>query len=138
MRKCQAALGLVERTKCSTAGGAVRMKVNDELMSCCLHAQDWSSARNACRAALPAYLVAYKVHEGPLLGLQYYTLGKIEWYLGNVSAAVGALREACRVLSVTHGEGHRLVCDVRQLLSEAEASLRHDQAAENAESRLDN
>lgn len=136
MRKCQAALELIERTKCSTAGGAVRMKVNDELMWCCLQAEDWSSARKACRAALPAYLVAYEVHEGPLLGLQYYTLGKIEWYLENVSAAVEALREACRILSITHGEGLRLVCDVRQLLSEAEASLRHDE--DNADWRLNN
>jgi hypothetical protein len=62
-------------------------------------------------------------HVSPLLGLQLYTLGKLQWHQRHTAAAVQALAEARSVLEATHGSDSQLVRELGMLLAEAQAEL---------------
>ncbi|PNY04645.1 histone-lysine N-methyltransferase ASHR1-like protein [Trifolium pratense] len=57
----------------------------------------------------------------PLLGLQYYTCGKLEWYLGDTEEAVKSLTTAVDILRITHGTNTPFVKELLMMLEEARA-----------------
>ncbi|KAL4196392.1 hypothetical protein AMTRI_Chr04g245940 [Amborella trichopoda] len=73
-----------------------------------------------CQLTIPVYQRAYPEFH-PLLGLQYYTCGKLEWFLGKTLNAVKSLTKAADILKVTHGATTPLVRDLMCLLEEARA-----------------
>ncbi|KAL4196394.1 hypothetical protein AMTRI_Chr04g245960 [Amborella trichopoda] len=73
-----------------------------------------------CQLTIPVYQRAYPEFH-PLLGLQYYTCGKLEWFLGKTLNAVKSLTKAADILKVTHGVTTPLVRDLMCLLEEARA-----------------
>ncbi|KAL3689824.1 hypothetical protein R1sor_016133 [Riccia sorocarpa] len=94
------------------------MRTRDALMKVCMSLNDWQSALRYCLLTLPAYERAYSVNS-PLVGLQYFSLGKLHWLLGNSREAVTALTRAKGILSVTHGSGSSLVRELTGTLQEA-------------------
>ncbi|KAJ6681709.1 HISTONE-LYSINE N-METHYLTRANSFERASE ASHR1 [Salix koriyanagi] len=54
------------------------MRTREELLKILMEVGDWREALAYCRLTIPGYQRVYpELH--PLLGLQYYTCGKIEW-----------------------------------------------------------
>ncbi|OMO50096.1 hypothetical protein COLO4_38232 [Corchorus olitorius] len=63
---------------------------------------DMQKALEYCRLTMPTYQRTYTgLH--PLLGLRYYTCGKLEWKNGNKEIAVEFLEKAVDILQYTHG-----------------------------------
>ncbi|CAM6120160.1 unnamed protein product [Calypogeia fissa] len=96
------------------------MRTRDSLLKICMSLQDWTAAQLYCQMTIPAYERAYSSHS-PLLGLQYFTLGKLEWFLSNTKEAVEALTQAMEILSITHSSSSILVLELSSLLHEARA-----------------
>ncbi|GMN39708.1 hypothetical protein TIFTF001_008947 [Ficus carica] len=57
----------------------------------------------------------------PLLGLQYYTCGKLEWLLGDTENAVESLTNAVDILRITHGTTSPFMKELFLKLDEARA-----------------
>ncbi|KZV33046.1 histone-lysine N-methyltransferase ASHR1-like [Dorcoceras hygrometricum] len=57
----------------------------------------------------------------PLLGLQYYTSGKLEWLLGDTEEAVKSLTKAWDALRITHGTKTPFMMELASKLEEAHA-----------------
>ena len=55
----------------------------------------------------------------PLLGLQLYTLGNLNYELGRHDLGAKQLTRALRILRVTHGAQAPLVCGLQALLLDA-------------------
>ena len=118
------------------------------LFSCLVSAQCWQDACNVGRKLLqhlpclflstthPPVLFVICVFfsadvypEGwPLLGVQQFLQGKLEWLLQNTEKAFRALREAVLCLSLTHPEGCPLMVELRQLLHDVETERGHRDA----------
>ncbi|KAL2631968.1 hypothetical protein R1flu_016654 [Riccia fluitans] len=94
------------------------MRTRDALMKICMSLKDWQSALRYCLLTLPAYERAYSL-KSPLVGLQYFSLGKLQWFLGNSLEAMRALTRAKGILSVTHGSSSSLVRELSGTLQEA-------------------
>eukprot|EP00249_Psilotum_nudum_P015021 c25124_g1_i1 orf=280-1665(-) len=105
------------------------MRTYDDLLKVCMSLEDWTSALKYCRHSISIYQKAYPPCH-PLLGLQFYTCGKLEWYLGNAKEAVKAMSRAMEILEVTHGSQSELVRNLCSALREAQAEdayLQHHQ-----------
>ncbi|WJX33102.1 hypothetical protein P8452_21348 [Trifolium repens] len=73
-----------------------------------------------CKLTIPIYRRVYPaVH--PLLGLQHYTCGKLEWYLGDTDEAVKSLTKAVDILRITHGTNTPFLKELLMMLEEARA-----------------
>ncbi|XP_058190033.1 histone-lysine N-methyltransferase ASHR1 isoform X1 [Rhododendron vialii] len=55
------------------------MRTRETLLKMLMELQDWKEALAYCRSTIPVYQRAYPGFH-PLLGLQYYTCGKLEWF----------------------------------------------------------
>ena len=53
-----------------------------------------------------------------MVGLQYFTHGKLAWYLQHTEIAYKSLNKASEILMVTHGQSHSLVQQLMELLSQ--------------------
>ncbi|KAH9572654.1 hypothetical protein CY35_02G163000 [Sphagnum magellanicum] len=100
------------------------MRTHDNLLKIYMDVQDWTAALEHCRETIPSYKRAYSSFS-PLLGLQFYTLGKLAWLKGNTAEAIGALKSALHILQVTHGSGPPLVQSLSSTLNEALAEAAH-------------
>ncbi|KAJ7513608.1 hypothetical protein O6H91_23G006300 [Diphasiastrum complanatum] len=98
------------------------MWTHDNLLKICMSEQDWQSALDYCRLTIPAYERIYPQFH-PLLGLQFFALGKLEWYLGNTVEAIKALTTARDILAVTHGSHGNFFQGLLSTLHDAQASL---------------
>jgi hypothetical protein len=75
---------------------------------------------NCCSLSRRKYYREYH----PLLGIHYLKLGKINLYLNKFAEALDMLKNAERVIRVTHGERHTLYRDqLVPLLCQAEGEL---------------
>ncbi|MCO5604257.1 hypothetical protein L7F22_058420 [Adiantum nelumboides] len=97
-----------------------RIKTYDNLLKVCMSMEDWTSSLSYCHKAIPVYERVYLPNH-PLLGLQYYTCGKLEWYQGKTVEAVKSYRQALAILNITHGCDSELVKSLKGALQEAEA-----------------
>ncbi|XP_073352215.1 histone-lysine N-methyltransferase ASHR1 isoform X3 [Aegilops tauschii subsp. strangulata] len=64
--------------------------------------QDWQTALMYCRLTIPVYERVYPPFH-PMVGLQFYTCGKLEWLLEYTEDALKSLTRAADVLRITHG-----------------------------------
>jgi SET and MYND domain-containing protein len=67
---------------------------------------------------------AYPRHH-PLIGLQYYTHGRLAWLNKHTSIAVASFEKARINLPISHGAQHRLVHDLNATWNEAREELHH-------------
>jgi tRNA-specific 2-thiouridylase len=70
---------------------------------------------------------------GPLLGLQWATVGRLRWAAGEGAAAAEAYERALACLRVSHGADHQLVGELAQSSREAQAEAAHAARARELE-----
>ncbi|KAL1309940.1 histone-lysine N-methyltransferase ASHR1 [Arachis ipaensis] len=96
------------------------MRTREKILKSLMELEHWSEALAYCKLTIPVYQSAYPaIH--PLLGLQYYTCGKLEWYLGETEEAVKSLTKAVDILRITHGTNTHFVTELLMKLEEARA-----------------
>lgn len=96
------------------------VQTSDALLRVCMSLQDWPAAASWCERTLPAYETCLP-QPSALYGLQLFTLAKLKWFLEDAEGCFSSVRRACEVLSVTHGESHRLVLEAKDLCLQAQA-----------------
>ncbi|KAL6296880.1 hypothetical protein ACE6H2_005022 [Prunus campanulata] len=105
------------------------MQTREKLLKILMELEDWSEALAYCRLTIPVY---QRVYPGchPLLGLQYYTCGKLEWLLGDTENAVKSLTKAVDILRITHGTSAPFMKDLFARLEEARAEASYKFSSE--------
>ncbi|XP_008233908.1 PREDICTED: histone-lysine N-methyltransferase ASHR1 [Prunus mume] len=105
------------------------MQTREKLLKILMELEDWSEALAYCRLTIPVY---QRVYPGchPLLGLQYYTCGKLEWLLGDTENAVKSLTKAVDILRITHGTSTPFMKDLYVRLEEARAEASYKFSSE--------
>ncbi|PIN12988.1 putative histone tail methylase containing SET domain [Handroanthus impetiginosus] len=106
------------------------MRTRETLLKIFMELQDWRAALSYCRLTIPTYEKVYpRCH--PLLGLQYYTCGKLEWLLGETQAAVRSLTKASDILRITHGTKTPFMIELASKLEEAHAEASYMLRSQN-------
>nr|XP_027190031.1 histone-lysine N-methyltransferase ASHR1 isoform X2 [Cicer arietinum] len=96
------------------------MQTREMILKSLMKLEHWREALAYCKLTIPIYQRVYPaVH--PMLGLQYYTCGKLEWYLGDTEEAVISLTKAVDILRITHGTNTPFVKELLVMLEEARA-----------------
>ncbi|XP_031390525.1 histone-lysine N-methyltransferase ASHR1 isoform X2 [Punica granatum] len=96
------------------------LQPREKLLKMLMEVEDWKEALAYCRITIPIYERIYPtIH--PLLGLQYYTCGKLEWLLGDSDVALKSLGKAVDILRVTHGTSTPFMKELMMRLEEARA-----------------
>ncbi|KAH1255896.1 Histone-lysine N-methyltransferase ASHR1 [Glycine max] len=94
------------------------MHTREKILKSLMELEHWTEALAYCKLTIPFYQRVYPaVH--PLPGLQYYTCGKLEWYLGDTEEAVKSLTKAVDILRITHGTNTPFMKDLLMKLEEA-------------------
>lgn len=96
------------------------MQTREKLIKILMELEDWKEALAYCRLTIPVYQRVYPQFH-PLLGLQYYTCGKLEWFLGDTENAIKSLTKAVEILRITHGTNSPFMKELILKLEEAEA-----------------
>ncbi|WOH00595.1 hypothetical protein DCAR_0519963 [Daucus carota subsp. sativus] len=96
------------------------MRTRETILKISMELQDWEEALAYCKLTIPVYERVYPEHH-PLLGLQYYTCGKLEWLLGNTEDAIKSLTKAVKILRNTHGKNSPFTKELLSKLEEAQA-----------------
>lgn len=96
------------------------MHTRESLLKIFMELNNWKEALVYCKLTIPIY---EKVYPGchPMLGLQYYTCGKLEWLLGETYNSVRSLTKALDILRVTHGINTPFMKELLVKLEEARA-----------------
>nr|XP_020190671.1 histone-lysine N-methyltransferase ASHR1 isoform X3 [Aegilops tauschii subsp. strangulata] len=84
--------------------------------------QDWQTALMYCRLTIPVYERVYPPFH-PMVGLQFYTCGKLEWLLEYTEDALKSLTRAADVLRITHGTQSQFMKELFGKLEEARAEV---------------
>ncbi|KAK9216119.1 hypothetical protein WN944_008126 [Citrus x changshan-huyou] len=92
-------------------------KIASEIL---MELEDWKEALAYCQLTIPVYQRVYPQFH-PLLGLQYYTCGKLEWFLGDTENAIKSLTKAVEILRITHGTNSPFMKELILKLEEAQA-----------------
>ncbi|KAJ6997806.1 histone-lysine N-methyltransferase ASHR1 isoform X1 [Populus alba x Populus x berolinensis] len=101
------------------------MRTREELLKILMELGDWREALAYCRLTITGYQRVYpELH--PLLGLQYYTCGKIEWLLGYTEDAIKSLTRAVDILRITHGTSSPFMKELMTKLDEARAEASYN------------
>lgn len=101
------------------------MRTQEELLKILMELGDWREALAYCRLTITGYQRVYpELH--PLLGLQYYTCGKIEWLLGYTEDAIKSLTRAVDILRITHGTNSPFMKELMTKLDEARAEASYN------------
>ncbi|CAI9764046.1 unnamed protein product [Fraxinus pennsylvanica] len=106
------------------------MRTRETLLKILMELQDWKQALVYCRLTIPIYIRAYPPFH-PLVGLQYYTCGKLEWLLGETEEAVKSLTKALNVLRITHGTKNPFMMELLSKLDEAHAEASYKRSSQN-------
>ncbi|ESR47366.1 hypothetical protein CICLE_v10001105mg [Citrus x clementina] len=96
------------------------MQTREKLIKILMELEDWKEALAYCRLTIPVYQRVYPQFH-PLLGLQYYTCGKLEWFLGDTENAIKSMTEAVEILRITHGTNSPFMKELILKLEEAQA-----------------
>ncbi|CAN1239993.1 Histone-lysine N-methyltransferase ASHR1 [Linum grandiflorum] len=98
----------------------ILVQTRESLIKRLMDEEDWQGALEYCKLTIPVYEKVYP-ESHPLLGLQYYTCGKLEWLLGDTENAIKSLTNAARILGITHGTDTPFVKEILLKLEEARA-----------------
>ncbi|KAK1384417.1 histone-lysine N-methyltransferase ASHR1 [Heracleum sosnowskyi] len=96
------------------------MRTRETILKISMELQDWGEALAYCKLTIPVYERVYPGHH-PLLGLQYYTCGKLDWLHGNTEGSIKSLTKAVKILRNTHGERSPFTEELLSKLEEAHA-----------------
>ncbi|KAK0576617.1 hypothetical protein LWI29_020596 [Acer saccharum] len=96
------------------------MQTREKLIKILMEREDWIQALACCRLTIPVYQRIYPGFH-PLLGLQYYTCGKLEWLLGDTENTIKSLTKAVDILRITHGTSSLFMKELLMKLEEAHA-----------------
>ncbi|XP_062076777.1 histone-lysine N-methyltransferase ASHR1-like isoform X2 [Humulus lupulus] len=102
------------------------MQTRDKLLKMFMELQNWHEALSYCRMTIPVYERVYPSFH-PLLGLQYYTCGKLEWFLGETENGVKSLTKAVDILKISHGTNTPFMKELLMKLDEARAEASYKQ-----------
>ncbi|KAL3641315.1 Histone-lysine N-methyltransferase ashr1 [Castilleja foliolosa] len=108
------------------------MRTRETLLKILMELQEWKEALSYCRLTIPTYERVYPSCH-PLIGLQYYMSGKLEWLLGETEAAVRSLTKALDVLRITHGTKTSFMMELMSKLDEARAEASYMLRSRNGE-----
>nr|POE93727.1 histone-lysine n-methyltransferase ashr1 [Quercus suber] len=100
------------------------MQTREKVLKILLELQNWREALAYCKLTIPVYQRVYPGFH-PLLGLQYYTCGKLEWFLGDTEDAIKSVTKAMDILRITHGTNTPFMRDLLMKLEEAHAEASH-------------
>uniref|UniRef100_A0A0D9ZC67 MYND-type domain-containing protein n=1 Tax=Oryza glumipatula TaxID=40148 RepID=A0A0D9ZC67_9ORYZ len=101
------------------------LHTRETLLKIYMELQDWQTALMYCRLTIPVYERIYPPFH-PMIGLQFYTCGKLEWLLEYTEDALMSLTRAADILRITHGTKSEFMKELLGKLEEvrAEASFR--------------
>lgn len=108
------------------------LRTRETLLKTFMEIQELREALEYCRLVLPVYQRVYPRYH-PLLGLQYYTCGKLEWYLVQTEEAVQSLSKAVDILRITHGASTPFIRDLLMKLEEARAEASYNLSSKTDE-----
>ncbi|KAJ0976043.1 hypothetical protein J5N97_018008 [Dioscorea zingiberensis] len=102
------------------------MRTRENLVKILMELKDWRSALIYCQLTIPVYQRVYTENH-PMLGLQYYTCGKLEWLLELTDDALKSFTKAVNILRITHGTSTAFMRELLNKLEEAraEAAYKH-------------
>ncbi|XP_020257027.1 histone-lysine N-methyltransferase ASHR1 isoform X2 [Asparagus officinalis] len=104
------------------------LRTRDTLLKILMELKDWEGALTYCKLTIPIYQKVYReIH--PMLGLQYYTCGKLEWLLEHTEDALKSFTQAADILRVTHGTSSPFMRELLSRLEEARAEASYKQSA---------
>ncbi|KAJ4456525.1 putative histone-lysine N-methyltransferase ASHR1 [Paratrimastix pyriformis] len=106
------------------------LRVTSTLTHIHITRQAFDRALVLCRATIPPCRVAYP-HKHPVLGLQLFTLGKLEWFACRARPALSAFVEAREILAITHGSESPLVQELCGHIQQAEDAVKAQQTGGN-------
>ncbi|XWS25196.1 hypothetical protein CRYUN_Cryun27aG0049100 [Craigia yunnanensis] len=96
------------------------MRTREKLLEISMQLEEWKEALAVCRLTIPVYERVYPGFH-PLLGLQYYSCGKLEWLLGETDDAIKSFTKAVDILRITHGTNTSFMKELLMKLEEAHA-----------------
>uniref|UniRef100_A0A1J3E1S8 Histone-lysine N-methyltransferase ASHR1 n=1 Tax=Noccaea caerulescens TaxID=107243 RepID=A0A1J3E1S8_NOCCA len=96
------------------------MRTREKLLKMLMEVENWREALNYCRLIVPVYQRVYPATH-PLIGLQFYTQGKLEWLLEETEDAVSSLTKAFDILRISHGTSTCFMKELSAKLDEARA-----------------
>ncbi|XP_015571533.1 histone-lysine N-methyltransferase ASHR1 isoform X3 [Ricinus communis] len=108
------------------------MQTREKLLKMLMELEDWGEALSYCKLTIPVYQRVYPEFH-PLLGLQYFSCGKLEWLLGDTEAAIKSLTKALDVLRITHGTKTPFMKELMMKLEEARAEVSYLRASNDGE-----
>ncbi|KAF3970156.1 hypothetical protein CMV_006123 [Castanea mollissima] len=100
------------------------MQTREKVLKILMELQNWREALAYCKLTIPVYQRVYPGFH-PLLGLQYYTCGKLEWFLGDTEDAIKSVTKAMDILRITHGTNTPFMRDLLMKFEEAHAEASH-------------
>jgi len=95
------------------------MMTHSALLNCCIELHDWKSAVRHCKATIPLFERAYPPN-WPVVGLQYFMLGKLQWHLGHTERALLWLRKTKLVLGISHNFDNTVFRQLSELVHQVE------------------
>lgn len=96
------------------------MQTREKLLKVSMELENWTKALAYCKLTVSVYQKLYPgIH--PMLGLQFYTCGKLEWLLGYTEDAVKSYTKAFDILRITHGSNSSFMKELLLKLEEARA-----------------
>ncbi|CAN6869884.1 unnamed protein product [Brassica oleracea] len=96
------------------------MRTREKLLKMLMEVESWREALSYCKLIVLVYQRVYPATH-PLIGLQFYTQGKLEWLLGQTEEAVSSLIKAYDILRISHGTSTPFMKDLSAKLDEARA-----------------
>ncbi|KDP32756.1 hypothetical protein JCGZ_12048 [Jatropha curcas] len=108
------------------------MQTREKLLKMLMELEDWREALSYCKLTIPVYQSVYPQFH-PLLGLQYYTSGKLEWLLGETEDAIRSLTKAVDILRITHGTNSPFMKELIMKLEEARAEASYKLSSKDDE-----
>ncbi|XP_038718397.1 histone-lysine N-methyltransferase ASHR1 isoform X2 [Tripterygium wilfordii] len=96
------------------------LRTREKVIEISMKLEEWGEALSYCRFTIPMYERLYTGFH-PLLGLQYYTCGKLEWLHGETENAIISLTKAVDILRKTHGTNTPFMKELFVKLEEARA-----------------
>ncbi|TYJ45853.1 hypothetical protein E1A91_A02G084200v1 [Gossypium mustelinum] len=98
----------------------ILLRTREKLLEILMQLEEWKEALTICRLTIPVYERFYPGFH-PLLGLQYYSCGKLEWLLGETDDAIKSFTKAVDILRITHGTSTPFMKELLMKLEEARA-----------------
>ncbi|WOK97698.1 histone-lysine N-methyltransferase ASHR1 [Canna indica] len=102
------------------------LRTRETLLKVLMELKDWNGALTYCRLTIPIYRRIYPAMH-PMVGLQFYTCGKLEWLLELTEDALQSFIKAADILRITHGTRTPFMKELLSKLEEAraEAAYKH-------------